>query len=385
MGDFLRVRAENGNGITWHFVDEELVGVWVDLDQAPMATIKDGDIWQVELVNQATTGKGSRKKKFATVRLVAKLQSVKPWRAVKDLAGFWIEPTDLSKILCWLHEGTDIILIGPKGSGKTTLPYALAERLGWQEPCKVDVSTIKRTTDLFGSDAAKAGSSMFRRSALLDYIERARLALDQELDTQFLVILDELNRVHAKANESMHGLFDDTRQISIMTTEGTKTVKLPSNIHFIGTMNLGANYIGTHELDEALKDRFQPVKLKSMPLDAEVKKLVSETAILESQATAIVEIARALRGAADAGTVSYSPSYRICRNVARLVKNGFQLRQAVIEGFLGWYQGDVGQDGEPADPSSELAKAYSALRMKGVKTSSAKGVAEATLHGGAAS
>lgn len=372
MADLLRIRARNGNGITWEFVDESYQGVRVELDQPPIATIKEGDVWQVELVSAPRMPKGSRKK-TAIVRLIAKIQSIKPWQHIKELPEFWIQPNDLAKILCWLHEGTDLILIGPKGSGKTTFPYVLAEHMGWQEPCKVDVATIKRTTDLFGSDAAQEGSTMFRRSALLDYIERSRIALENGLETQFLVILDEINRVHAKANESMHGLFDDTRQISVTTTEGTKTIKLPPNIHFIGTMNMGANYLGTHELDEALKDRFQPIKLKPMPEDAEVRRLVDEIHILEAQALAITQVANKLRGAANAGIISYSPSYRSCRNVARLVKNGFTLRQAVVEGFFGWYQGDLNEKGEPIDPNSETAKALSALKITGVAAPGAKG------------
>ena len=385
MADLLRIRARNGNGISWEWVDELLKGQVIELDQPPVVNINDGDVWQVELVGTRTAAKGVRKK-TAMVRLIARVQSVKPWQQVKELPGFWIGDQDLKKILTWLHEGTDMILIGPKGTGKTTLPFALADRLGWQEPCKIDIGTIKRTTDLFGSDAAHEGSTLFRRSALLDYIERARIALDKDLDTQFLVILDEINRVHAKANESLHGLFDDTRQISVTTTDGTKTVKLPRNIHFIGTMNMGSNYTGTYELDEALKDRFQPVRLKPMPEDAEVRQLVDETHILESQASSVVQIARALRGAANAGQVSYSPSYRTCRNAARLIKHGFTLRQAVIEGFLGWYQGDLDSQGEPADPNSEIAKAFAALRMKGVSARNAKGgVADVGLMGGAGS
>ena len=106
----------------------------------------------------------------------------------------------------------------------------------------------------------------------------------EEIDTQFLVILDEVNRLHAKSNESMHGLFDDTRQVTVLTTEGSKTIKLPPNIHFIATMNMGAEYLGTYGLDEALKDRFGPIRIDHMPLQYEVDMLVEETSIQESEA-----------------------------------------------------------------------------------------------------
>jgi len=364
MADLLLIRSKNGNGITWGFVDETMVGYNIILDKPPIVTVNDGDVWQVELVG--TTKKA--RSKIATVRLVAKVQEMKAWNKILGLPGFWIDPDDLKTVLILLHEGTDIILIGPKGSGKTSLGFEIAKALGWQEPYKFDIYTVRQTTDLFGTEAASKGSTFFVKSGLLDYIERAKIALENEVDAQFLVILDELNRVHAKVNESMHGLFDDTRQVTINTTEGSKTVKLPPNIHFIGTMNMGAEYLGTHGLDEALKDRFAPIRIKEMPEDFEVKKLVSEVGIMESQSLAIVRTARALRDAANSGQLTYSPSYRVCRNVSRLVKHGMDLKTASIKGFLQWYDGEFSLDhkGEMANPNSEIAKAYSALRMKGV-------------------
>ena len=365
MADLLRVRAKNGDGITWQFVDQTMVGYKIVLDQPPTVAIHDGDVWQVELVG--TTPKQGRSPKLATVRLIAKVQELKDWQKLKELPGHWIDPLDLQCALAWLHAGTDLILIGPKGTGKTSLGFVIAKALGWQTPCKVDVYTIRRTTDLFGTDAAKEGSTLFVRSSLLDYIERAHIAIESGLDTQFLVILDEINRVHAKVNESMHGLFDDTRQVTITTAEGSKIVRLPKNLHVIGTMNLGSEYLGTHGLDEALKDRFAPIKLRSMPADYEVTKLVAETHILESQALAIVQVANALREAASGGQLSFAPSYRACRNVAHLLNAGMTRRDAIIKGFLGWYEGELALDerGQAAQPNSEVAKAFSALRMKG--------------------
>ncbi|OGN18495.1 MAG: hypothetical protein A3G02_02465 [Candidatus Yanofskybacteria bacterium RIFCSPLOWO2_12_FULL_44_13b] len=366
MADLLLIRAHNGDGLTWKFVDQTMVGYKIVLDQPPTIAISDGDIWQVELVNTSSV-KGKRQK-IATVRLVAKVQQLKAWEKIAELPDHWIDPVDLKCILTWLHSGTDIILIGPKGSGKTSLGFVIARTLGWQDPYKVDVYTIKRTTDLFGTDAAHQGSTLFVRSGLLDYIERAQIALESGLDTHFLVILDEINRVHAKVNESLHGLFDDTRQVTVVTTEGSKTIKLPPNLHVVGTMNMGAEYLGVHGLDEALKDRFAPVKVRPMPVDYEVTKLVRETKVLEQQALAVVKVAQALRESATGGQISFAPSYRACRNVARLLNHGLDLKTAIIKGFLGWYEGELALDprGEVAQPNTEMAKAYSALRMRGV-------------------
>ena len=366
MADLLTVRAHNGDGLIWKFVDQTMVGYTILLDQVPTVPIKDGDVWQVELVG-TSLGK-TKRQKMATVRLIAKVQELKAWEKIKELPGHWIDPVDLKCILTWLHSGTDIILIGPKGSGKTTLSFVIAQALGWQDPCKVDVYTIKKTTDLFGTDVARDGSSLFMRSGFLDYIERAQISLSNGLDTQFLVLLDEINRVHSKVNESGHGLFDDTRQVTVITAEGSKTIKLPQNLHTIGTMNIGSEYLGTHGLDDALKDRFAPVRIKPMPTDYEIKKLVAETKVLEAQALAVIKVAQALREAATGGQITFAPSYRACRNVARLLNHGMELKTAIIKGFLGWYEGELALDdrGEVLQPNTEMAKAYSALRMRGV-------------------
>ncbi len=376
MADLIRIKAERENGSShWSFVDEAMAGYKIKLDQKPNEQINDGDVWEVDPVHIETK---KAKAKIAIVRLVAKVQVLKKWQKIKELPDFWIGEIDLQTAMSWLNANTSIMLIGPKGTGKTTFSYKVAEALGWQTPYKVDVYTIKRTTDLFGTDAARDGSTHFIKSGLLDYIERAMIAYREGLDTHFMVILDEINRVHAKANESMHGLFDDTRQVSIITTEGSKTITLPPNIHFVGTMNEGAEYLGTHGIDDALKDRFAPLRLKPMPLDYEVAKLVRETSVVESQALSIVQTANALRAAAKAGQISFAPSFRICRSTGQLVVNGMGLRTAVIKGMLGWYEGevDIKSDGNVSvEQNTEIAKAYSALRMRGVASQAGEVIA----------
>ena len=364
MADLIRIRAKNHQGLTWEFVERDLAGYKIELDHPPVQKINNGDIYQVELV-------GTRKektRKIAIMRLVAKVQELKNWEKIIEIPGFWIPADDLRAILILVHSGTDIILIGEKGTGKTTFSFLLARALGWQEPLKVDIGMIKRTSDMFGSDAAHEGSTYFARSPLFDYIERAITAHEKGLESQFIVIFDEINRVHSKSNEGLHGLFDDTRQLTIPTSEGGKIINLPPNIHFVGTMNQCPNYTGTFETDEALKDRFIPFRMKPMPIDYETKKLVDEVGVSEAQALAVVQVARALRDAANAGNISYAPSYRACRAVARLIKHSMDLRIATIKGFLGWYQGNLefNDKGEIVDANSEMAKAFSALRVKGI-------------------
>jgi len=366
MADLLLTRAHyNGNGLEWCFVDESMRCCRVRLDEAPTAvTIGEGDEWQVELVEMIGAKKRDR---VATVRLVARRRKQKDWEKIKELPDFWMPESDLRQLLILLNEGVSVMLIGPKGTGKTSVGYKVAEALGWQEPYKVDVYTIRKTTDLFGSNGAGDGTSRFVASGFYNYVCRAITARREGLDAQFLVILDELNRVHAQSNESLHGLFDDTRQVSFITTVGTVTVKLPDNMHIVGTMNEGAGYLGAHGVDLALKDRFAAMRLKEMPEDYEVKKLIREIGIIETQAQAIVRVARNLRTAERNNQVSFSPSYRGCRNAAQLVAHGVSLKEAIVQGLMGWYDGDIEMKAGQfvaISPNSEAAKALAALNAK---------------------
>lgn len=383
MADLLRIRVNNGgpDGFTYEWADQGMTGKVV-LDQPPSRTLCVGDVWEVELVTGPRTVKG--RKGPTVVRLIAKVSSMKPWQNITELPNFWIDPVQLQCLLVWLNNGVDVILQGPKGTGKTSLPYAVTQALGWQDPLKIDVYTLRSTVDLFGSDAAVDGSTLFRRSAFLDYIEAAITALRQKLDTQFLVVLDEINRVHEKSKQGMHGLFDHTRQVSFVTAgQGNITVTLPPNLHVIGTMNPG--YAGTYEIDEAMLSRFQFLSIQRMPADYETKRLSQDERISEGDAGKIVTMARMLAGTADQGKISYGPSYRECQRAAILVREGVSLRTACIMSLLDKYTGrrKVDFTPDPADPGSEYSVAWSAIGLAGVKAGAGAKTADAVVPAGA--
>ena len=367
MGNLLQIRASSSpTGTTeWRFVNDQFKD---DHDLCIVhgqgLSISEGDIWTADLIDtkKPTRRGGTLKRGLATLRLVTRVQQRQPWEDVDALPDFWIPEQTLKAILTWLHAGQPVALIGPKGTGKSSMGYAIAKALGWQDPCKVDVYMAKKTSDLFGSDAAQEGSTLFRQSALLDFIERAWLAQHNDTGDHFLLILDELNRVHAKSNESLHGLFDDIGQLSFMTTQGPKLVKLPPNIAVLATMNMG--YTGTFDLDEAMKDRFMPVRVSRMPTDQEVVMLIKATDILDDQAQRIVDLANKLRELSDRGECSFAPSFRGCRAAAQLVRRGFSFRDAILHSMTGWLSGELTRDGgtfKAIDPSSEVAKVVAAL------------------------
>ena len=108
-----------------------------------------------------------------------------------------------------------------------------------------------------------------------------------------------------------------------------------------------------------------------MPIDYEVAKLVREVGVLEAQALAIVRVARKLRDAERAGQLTFSPSYRGCRNAGYLVRHGLSLKEALVLGFMSWYEGELTQDrGEfkAKNAQDEVAKAMAAISAKVAET-----------------
>lgn len=367
MADILAVRAtKDGPALSWTFVNADAhPGVNIRLFSEPHTAINDGDVWEAEFVNKEK-GRGASRS-VITVRLVTKLQELKPWERLTELTDHWVDSTTLRTILVWLHNRRNVMLIGPKGSGKTSLPAAIATTLGWQDPCKVDVYTIRHTVDLFGSEGAVEGSTIFRPSAFLDYIERAVIAYEHGRDTFFLVVLDEINRAHAKMNETLHGLLDHTRQVTVTTSQRARTIKLPPNLLVMATMNTGAAYQGIFQLDAALKDRFLPAHIGYMPYDTEVRLLSQRGQIAESTAAKIVDVARALRTAEQAGHITFAPSFRACLGVADLARHGMPLSIALPAGLMQWCEGGQLIDGKfVAVAGSEFSKAIAAARLKGI-------------------
>lgn len=140
--------------------------------------------------------------------------------------------------------GENLLLVGPKATGKNVLSENLAAVFGrpsW------DISFYINTdaSSLIGTDTFLNGQVVFRRGPIY---ECARVG--------GFGVLDEINMAKNESIAVLHATLDFRRIIDI---PGYDKIILDDATRFIATMNYG--YAGTRELNEALASRFMVIEM----------------------------------------------------------------------------------------------------------------------------
>lgn len=174
-----------------------------------------------------------------------------------------------------------IMMVGPSGYGKTSLPQRFAKITG-RGYFRMNCASVRDPEEWFGYRAAKDGSTYFEPS---EFIKRL-------VAGNIVVVLDEFNRLESWLLNTLYPLMDDDGKTIINNTE----YKIGPNVIFVATINLGYKYTGTFQMDAALSNRFDFFcEVGPMPMDQEVKVLTSRYGISVDDASLIVRIAAKVR------------------------------------------------------------------------------------------
>lgn len=155
----------------------------------------------------------------------------------------------LEMAIAGLLQGENLLLTGPKATGKNILAENLAYIFG-RPAYNVSFHVNTNSGDLIGTDTFINNEVKLRKGSIYQCAEYGGFG-----------ILDEINMAKNDAVSVLHATLDYRRSIDV---PGYDRIDLHPATRFIGTMNYG--YAGTKELNEALVSRFLVI---DMPMQTE--------------------------------------------------------------------------------------------------------------------
>ena len=225
--------------------------------------------------------------------------------------------------------GKNIMVTGPKGTGKTMLAFKMAEALGrplfnvplgsTQDPRSVIIGNTH-----FIEKADHTGGTF----VALSYFAKAIQVPNA------IILLDELTRAHPDAWNLLMPVLDlKQRYLRVDEDPNTPTVPVAPGVTFIATANIGAQYTATRVLDAALQDRFSIVEVEPLGYDDEFAFLsdMFGTTVPQVAVAAICKIADQTRKDAAGGTgdISDGISTRTTIEFVELIHDGFSFEEAL--------------------------------------------------------
>jgi nitric oxide reductase NorQ protein len=214
------------------------------------------------------------------------------------------------------EKGLFVLIIGPKGTGKTSLvrEYAIQKS---KELESINFSLRTRESHLIGTKNLVDGNIGFDEGILVKSMKEGNM-----------LYLDEINAAEADVLLRLDEALDDRRQVILKESDG-QIIKAKDSWFVVATIN-PLTHVGTKELPPQLLSRFPVrIRLDYPPEDVEyqiIKKHVKNPN--ESEVLRGIKLANTLRQAASVEELYYSPSLRETIAFAKLLEDEISVKQA---------------------------------------------------------
>ncbi len=224
------------------------------------------------------------------------------------------------------ESGLFVLIIGPKGTGKTTLVREFAARRK-KKLESINFSLRTRESHLVGSKTLESGTVDFEEGILVKSMKEGNM-----------LYLDEINSAEADVLLRLDEALDDRRQL-VLKEAGGELIEATKGWFVIATIN-PLSHVGTKELPPQLLSRF-PVRIRlDYPPEEIEMKIVKKYVVSRSHENELVQgirLANTLRQAAAVEELYYSPSLRETIAFGRILDSGMTPRQAADVVFANVY------------------------------------------------
>lgn len=234
---------------------------------------------------------------------------------------YWVEQAVWRQLCLTIDMGSNSLLVGPAGTGKTELVIKAAELMNRPLYIFSCGSMSEPRSSLIGAthfDPKKG--TYFVESRFVNAIQQPNA----------VILLDELNRCDPDTYNIFLPLLDGQRVLPLDEDLKGRVCKVADGVVFLGTANIGVEYAGTRRFDRALQDRFsQVLQIRFPPQFAETALLVARFRIDNKVAGTLTRIATQQRSQYQKGEYEFPISTRMLLATAKQIGFGITPREAI--------------------------------------------------------